>query len=499
MTDAAAAPRIAIAGLMFEANTFAPGVTGIEAFRSSTWAEGDEVLTVGGGLDSIAGAVAAARVAGAQVVPTTSAGAMSGPTVAAGVYPRLRERLLAGLAPLRGAVDGVYLQLHGAMVAEDEPDVEGDLLSAVAELMGVPVAASFDLHCHFTARMGAATPLIAGYHTLPHVDMVQTGERAMKLLLARLRGADPVIAWRKIPMITPAEGQDTNHPPVSEIMARLREMLDEPGVLDASLFMAQPWLDVPELSWAAVVVTDGRPELARSRADELARMAWERRHRVLAPKIPVERAIETAAVPPDPRRGPFVFGDGADSVSAGATGDGVEVLAALARAELTGRAQVIVTDAAAARRCVAAGLGARVTLRVGGSLATAFHTPVEISGEVVTLADGRYRSKYPPAPVDLGATAVVRVGTHLYVVITERPASQLDYQLYLRVGLDPREAHIVVTKSAGGYRAFFEPIARECLDVDTRGPSDSRLTALPYTRVDRPLYPLDADLVWAPD
>jgi len=248
VTDAAAAPRIAIAGLMFEANTFAPGVTGIEAFRSSTWAEGDEVLTVGGGLDSIAGAVAAARVAGAQVVPTTSAGAMSGPTVAAGVYPRLRERLLAGLAPLRGAVDGVYLQLHGAMVAEDEPDVEGDLLSAVAELMGVPVAASFDLHCHFTARMGAATPLIAGYHTLPHVDMVQTGERAMKLLLARLRGADPVIAWRKIPMITPAEGQDTNHPPVSEIMARLREMLDEPGVLDASLFMAQPWLDVPELS-----------------------------------------------------------------------------------------------------------------------------------------------------------------------------------------------------------------------------------------------------------
>lgn len=493
-----AAPRIAIAGLMFEANTFAPGVTGIEAFQSSTYAEGDAVLTAGGGLDSIAGAAATAWAAGAEVVPTTSAGGMSGPTVAAGVYPRLRERLLAGLAPLRGQVDGVYLQLHGAMVAEDEPDVEGDLLAAVGELMAVPVAASFDLHCHFTARMGAATPLIAGYHTLPHVDMVSTGERAMKLLLAQLRGARPVIAWRKIPMITPAEGQDTNHPPVNEIMARLAGMLDEPGVLDASLFMAQPWLDVPELSWAAVVVTDGRPELAQERADELARMAWERRTRVIAAKVPIADAIATAAVRPDPSRGPFVFGDGADSVSAGATGDGVEVLAALARAQLTGRAQVIVTDAAAARRCATAGLGARVTLRVGGSLATAFHSPVEITGEVVTLSEGRYQSKYPPAPVDVGATAVVRVGRHLHVVITERPSSQLDYQLYLRVGLDPRDAHIVVTKSAGGYRAFFEPIARDCLDVETRGPADSRLATLPFTRVDRPLYPLDADLEWSP-
>lgn len=493
--------RIAIAGLMFEANTFAPGVTDQTAFETSTFAEGDAVLTVGEGLDSIAGAVAVARAAGVEVVPTTSAGAMSGPTIAAGVYPALRERLLAGLAPLRGLVDGVYLQLHGAMVAEDEPDVEGALLEAVTELMGVPVAASFDLHCHFTARMATATPLVAGYHTLPHVDMVQTGERAMRLLLARIGGAQPVIAWRKIPMITSSEGQDTNHRPISEVMARLREVITEPGVLDASLFMTQPWLDVPELAWSAVVVTDGRQELAQRRADELAQMAWDRRERVLAPKVSVDDALATAAqMQPDPARGPFVLGDGADSVSAGATGDGVEVLAGFLRSQatggLTGRAQVVVTDAAAARRCTQAGVGAEVTLSVGGSLATAFHSPVEITGTVVTVTDGRYQSLYPPAPVDLGGAVVVRVGERVHVVVVQRPASQLDYQLYRRVGLDPRDAHVVVTKSAGGYRAFFEPIARACIDVDTHGPSDSRIERMPFTRVDRPLYPLDADLAW---
>lgn len=494
----AGAPRIAVAGLAFEANTFAPGTTGLADFEASTFVDGATVLTVGGGLDSVAGAVTTAREAGAEVVPTSLAGAMSGPVVEAGAYAVLRERLLSGLAPLRGQVDGVYLQLHGAMVAEDEPDVEGDLLTAVTTLLDVPVAASFDLHCHFTDRMGTATPLIAGYHTLPHVDMVETGARAMRLLLARLRGARPTLAWRHVPMITSAEGQDTNHPPISEVMARIAEMTTEPGILDATLFMTQPWLDVPGLSWSALVITDGDPALAQARADELATMAWERRERVLAPKAEIVSALQTAAdADPSDGLGPFVLGDGADSVSAGATGDGVEVLAVLLDHGPTARAQVIVTDARAAQRCAEAGVGAEVTLRVGGSLAPEFHTPVELTGVVVTLTDGRFQSLYPPAPADVGTTAVVRVGEHLHVVIVSRPAGQLDYQLYLSVGLDPREAHVVLTKSAGGYRAFFEPIARECIDVDTRGPSDSRLERLPFSRADRPLYPFDRDLTWS--
>lgn len=499
-----AGSRVAVAGLAFEANSFAPGRTGLDAFETSTFAEGPDVLTVGEGLDSIAGAVEVAEAAGVEVVPTTVATAMSGAPVAADAYAALRKRLLDGLAPLRGQVDGVYLELHGAMVAEDEPDTEGDLLEAVAELMGVPVAASFDLHCHFTARMGTATPLIAGYHTLPHVDMISTGARAMRLLLHQLGGARPTIAWRKIPMITPPEGQDTNHPPINEVIGRIKQMIaDEPGVLDASLFMTQPWLDVPELGWSAVVVTDGDSELAQARADEIAQMAWDRRERVLAPKISIDDALRRAAqARPDREQGPFILGDGADSVSAGATGDGVEVLEALVRHQaeggVTGKAQVIVTDAAAARQCVEAGLGAEVTLRVGGSLAPQFHHSVEITGTVVTITDGRYMSFYPPSPHDLGCAVVVQVGEHVHVVVVERPAGQLDYQLFKRVGLDPREAHIVVTKSAGGYRAFFEPIARECLDVDTKGPSDSRLGRMPFTRVDRPLYPLDPDLTWAP-
>lgn len=488
-----AGSRIAIAELMFETNSFAPGVTALTDFERS-FACGADVLRVGGGIDSIAGAVQVAQAAGAVVVPTTLAAAMSGPPVQAGAFEMLRRRLLDNLAPHVGQVDGVYLSLHGAMVAQDCEDTEGELLHAVREMVGpdVPIAYSADLHAHFTAAMAAATPLVAGYRTLPHVDIFQTGQRAMALLLAAIDGARPVLGWRKVRMMTSSEGQDTTVPPMSEVMARLAEIATESGVLEGCVFATQPWLDVTELGWSTLVVTDGDAELAQRRADELARMVWDRRHRITAPKTDAHIALKTVREGIADR--PYVFSDGADSVSAGATGDGVQVLSALLDDPVDGTVLLVVTDAAAAGALAKAGVGATTTVTVGGSLAPTFHQPITVTGTVATVCDGRYQSLYPPGAADVGTTCVLVIDGRIKVVVTSRPASQLDYQLYLRVGLDPRAAQIVVAKSAGGYKAFYAPIAAECIDIDTTGPADSRLDRMPFTRPRRPLWPFDHDL-----
>lgn len=491
--------RIAVAALIYETNSFTPGETTVEMLRNTAWADGEDLLQYGLGIDSISGAARVAAAEGAILVPTTAAGPVSGATFRSGEYAQLRTRLLDGLRPLIGTVDGVYLSLHGAMVCADQDDVEGDLMEAVAAMMNVPIAASFDLHCHFTDRMGAVTPLIAGYHTLPHIDMVETGERAMSLLLRRLRGGNPTLSWVQIPMITSSEGQDTNAEPVRSIIARLHDMMEEPAVLDGALFMTQPWLDVPELGWSALVITDNDPDLAAQYAAELANMAWEVREEVRAPKVEIAEAVShICSVEHDDAQGPFVLSDGADSVSAGAAGDGVELSAALAKAVLPGPVYTIVTDGPGAQRCHDAGVGARLDLALGGTISTQFFTPERFEGEVVSLHNTDYPSIYPPRTAQPGRAAVLRIDNGLHLVITEHPVTQLDLEPYRHVGLEPEKAHAVVAKSAGGYRAYYEPIARTCIDVATSGPSDSRLEEMPFERITRPLYPFDPGLIWTP-
>ena len=483
--------RVGVASLVYETNSFCPGVADLEEFTTRSFVEGPDVLTFGHGIDEIAGAAEVAAARGLVLVPTTAAGAASGPTVTAGAAQQLIRRLLDGLAAA-GPLDAVYLRLHGAMVSEDRDDVEGDILEGVRALVGpgVPIAVSCDLHCHFTDRMAAVTPLIAGYQTCPHIDFVETGRRAMNLLAAALDGATPVLRYRKVRMMASSEGHDTERGPLVPVIERLHAIEREPGVLDATVFLTQPWLDVRELGWTALVVTDGDPGLAQERADELAGMMWDRREDVLLRKTTLDAALERIRVSaPDER--PFIVADGADSCSAGAAGDGVVLLSRLLESPIDGPAMLIVTDEPAATACHAAGVGATVTVPVGATVTHQFFSPTSLTGRVVTLTDGRFRSLYPPADVDVGPTAVVETDGGIAVVITTRKANQLDYELYRHVGLDLSAAKLVQVKSAGGYRAFYEPLAFECIDLATPGPADSRLPRLPFTRPWSPLFPFD--------
>ncbi len=498
--------RVAVAALMFETNSFAPGRTTLADFDRGT-VRGAELFRVGGGLDSVAGAAAVAADAGVELVPLLGSYGLSGPVVESGATEVLIARVVDALSEVLADIDGVYLSLHGAMVAEDCEDVEGLLLTRVRELVGpeMPIAYSADLHAHFTAAMAAATPLVAGYRTLPHVDIRETGERAMRLLVATLDGARPVIGWRKVAMMTSAEGQDTTVAPMSEVMARVVELDSDPIVLDSCVFATQPWLDVTELGWSSVVIVDGESGQARAsrwaqrHADELGHMVWERREQITAPKT---SAAEAFAAVRSAIGGPVILSDGADSVSGGGTGDGVQILRALlAEAEpVPGPFLMVVTDAAVAAELTAAGVGATRTVTVGARLAPRFHEPVEVTGRVSIVTDGRYQSLYPPARADVGPTAVLVIDDRIHLVVTTRPASQLDHEVYRHVGWDIRQARAVVAKSAGGYKAHYGPLAVTCIDVDTTGPCDSRLDRLPFTRPARPLWPFDPALEkpWPP-
>jgi microcystin degradation protein MlrC len=484
---------VLLAGLKHEANTFVPGLTTLEDFGRRCLLVGPAVFGPERGTgQEIDGILQVATAEGIELIPTIAAHASPSGPVTEAVYEYIRGRVMAG-ARTEGRLDGVILSLHGAMVTEHSEDPEGDLVAAVRDVMGsrVPIVVCFDMHCHLTDRKTGSADAIVGYHTHPHVDFADTGVRAMRILGRALRGeVRPVVAHRKIRMIASAEKHNTNCPPMSEIMARIAAIEEEPGILAATIFPTQPWMDVAALGWSTVVVADGDRDLAQARADELGQMAWERRERFLVHKTPIHEAVEQALVS---GARPFVLTDSADSVTGGAHGDGNVLLRALLEMGYADSALLTVTDPGAVAACAATGVGGEVTMPVGGTLTPAFYRPVTLTGRVRRLSDGRYTGTLPPAPIDVGRSAVLQAGG-ISLALSERPAPTIDQEFYQHLGLEPRQATIVQVKSPGGFRAIYGPFAAGIFEIDTLGPTDSELTRLPFRKIQRPLWPFDPDL-----
>ena len=411
-------------------------------------------------------------------------------TVSTPAMSHLEEILLNGLAAAM-PVDGVLLSLHGSMVAETIDDVEGHLLGEIRTRVGpdVPIAMSLDHHANITRQMIEHCDLLVGYQSLPHIDMFETGQRTAELLLSRLRGEiTPTVAWRKIPMITPADRFFTTMEPMKTWFDAARALEARPEVLSVSLFPVQPWLDVPELGWTTVVVTDGDAALAQELADELAAMAWERRELFFEEKVPPEEAVRQAVAI---EGGPVVIADGSDSVNSGAPGDSTHLLTALLSQSIGGAAFVTVVDPEAVESALAAGIGSEVTLDVGGKRDRIFSQPVKVSGRVTRTSNGRFTiGGHLGADIDMGRTVVVDTG-EVQVVLSEQVGAGHDPMVYRHIGLEPAEAKIVVVKTPVGFRLAYSSIMKASVLADCPGLSPSDLRILDYTKAPRPLFPLD--------
>lgn len=485
-------PRVLVGSIQHEVHSFVPGTTALDAFERGGVHVGPAMLDDLDGSE-LGGAAAVARDRGITLVPTLRTHGGSGPRIEAEAYDHIEARLL-GLAREAGPVDGVFLSLHGAMATTDCDDPEARLVNRIRALVGpsVPIVVSHDLHAHVTDSMLAADAVV-GYRTCPHTDIAETGARAMQVLADTLAGrVRPVTRRRRLSVLTSAEAHDTTDGPLAAFQARARELEAEPGVVSVSIFATQPWMDVADVGWSVVVVTDDDPPLAQRCADRLARELWEARSTYAVSKTPIPQALEMAARHRSVDR-VAVLADGADSPSAGSRGDGVALLGEMVRGGSDLRGLMLVTDPRAVDIAATAGAGSDLELDLGATLSPDWFEPVHVHARVVRVTGGAYRSQYPPVRVDAGRTAVLEVGNQT-VVATENPVMQLDIEPYSRLGLDPTTYDLVQVKSAGGYRAHWTPLASVLVDLDTRGPCDSELTELPYRNISRPLWPFDPEL-----
>lgn len=490
--------KVLVGTIMHELNSFIEGTVDWDVFERLGLFRGSDVLTKTEG-SCIEGAVEVAAQRNIELIPTVYGFAGAGPAVEESVYRQLADELLDGVRAHRDDLAAVYLPLHGAMGTTERDDPEGDLIHDVRAIVGpdIPIAVTLDLHTHMTDRMIAGADILIGFETCPHIDIPETGARAMALLADAIDGTTrPVAAHRKIRLMASSEAHDTTFGPLTSMQARAREFEQRPGILSVSILATQPWMDVPDLGWSATVIADGDRDLAQQAADELARELWDARETYHVVKAPIPDAVAQAeAMAADPSvDGPLVVADGADSPSAGSSGDGTSLLAHLLERETDLETMLIVTDPEAVQVASQAGEGATIDIELGGKLSPRFFSPLMVrSAKVVTVTSGPYRSLYPPAMVDPGATVVLAI-RNIRVVVTEHPVFQLDLEPFSRLGLDPASAQLVQAKSAGGFRAYFSPIAANILDLDTIGPCDSNLPRLPFERITRPLWPFDPDI-----
>lgn len=486
-------PRILIASCEQEISSFNPVLGSYEDFRIE---RGDEVVEVNEGKGTtLRGAIDVLREAGADIVPTYAAFACSAGPLADEPFERIAKEFLEALKPHAGQVDGVYFSLHGSMASPGELDPEGYLLEESRKILGedVPIVISLDLHGVLTAKMCRHINGISMYHTYPHVDFVETGERAARLLLSIVRGeVKPAIARVPIPAIVRGTELVTETGCFGEQVRHIRKLISGGSAIGGGFLICNPFTDVPELCSQAVVVTNDDEATAVREATKVAQDFWANRARMQTKLIGLEDAVREASR----RKGPVEFTDAADAPSSGATGDSNAILAEMVRQNYPHSVLAPLTDAPAAKSAFQAGIGATFRARLGGSLDPRY-TPLELDVTVEMLSDGKFFLESWGTPENGGPTAVLRSG-EMTIIVTSRPVNLFDRALFLAHGRDPQRFHSIIVKSPHCQPQFFDDWCEVNLNVDAPGSTSANIRSLGHKIAHRPLYPLDLDATFDP-
>ncbi len=487
-------PKILIAECRQEVSSFNPVLSHYDDFKIL---EGDKIFELKSARQEIAGALNVFEKRSAiQIIPTYSAHSItSGGHLAGDDFNRIASEFLQSIKAVP-PVDAVYFSLHGSMVSEGEEDPEGFLLQESRKILGeaIPIVTSLDMHGILTDRMVKHSDAIVVFHTYPHVDFYETGERAAKLLLKILDdGVKPVTAKVEIPALVRGDELKTETGLFGQSIRKAQAIENSPRGLSAGMFIGNPFTDVPDLRSYSLVVTDNDRELAESEALNLAHGFWEVREKLQAPLDSMEDAVRIAKE----TKGTVILFDAADATSSGASGDSNAIMRALIDASYKGRVLLPIVDSQAVNAAFENGVGSIIETQVGGFLDAKRFSPLSVKARVRLLSDGMFINESYQRMWNSGLTAVLEADNYT-IVVTSRPVDLYDRSLFLAMGQDPKNFDLVVVKSPHCQYQFYEEWAACHVNVDAPGSTSANLKSLGHTRCARPVFPLDDDVTFNP-
>lgn len=483
--------RLAIGGFLHESHSFAP--------RPATYADflqpgGFPRLQRGPGLIDavratsvpVAGAIAVAEAAGADLVPLSWCFANPSAPVTDDAFERICAMLIDELAKALdgGTIDGVYLDLHGAAVADSFPDAEGELLRRVRALIGtLPLTISLDPHANLTKQMVDLSDALVPFRTYPHIDMKEAGAQATRLLLQRIaRGAPWAHAFRQLDFWLPLGTQCTMMQPMEGVMAERATMARRDGVAELAFCFGFPFADFADCGAAIAAYADTQ-QVADATADAFAAHVNGKERDFAQDTLSAADAIAEAKRIAASARRPVVIADTQDNPGGGGHGDTTGLLAEAVRQGAVGAVFCLVNDAGSAAACHAAGQGADVALSLGGK---SDGMPFACTARIERLAEGVFTLTGPMGkgnPADLGKCALISIAPGIRVMIVSRKMQALDQAILRHVGIEPSEVPILALKSSVHFRADFAPIAERILVAIAAGPVVADPATLPFQHV----------------
>jgi microcystin degradation protein MlrC len=493
--------RLLLAMMKHETNTFSPVVTDLKRFRAWGLHEDAAVVTAYRGTNHpLAAFIDSAEAAHAEIVTPVAAEAMPSGLVQKEAYDYLCGRILSALRD-QGPFDGAMLDLHGAMVAEPDWDAEGGLLEAMRQIApDLPIAVTFDMHGNITERVVRHCTVLNCYKSYPHTDMYVTGKACADVFMRALRGeVKPVMSYGALPLLAQTLRMGTADFPMREMQQMTRDEENRPAILLASVFGGFPMADIPQVGLSAIVVADAHQASAEAARDRLLDFAWQHRADFIYQHEPLAQAVARAKTITEQ---PIVLLDHADNVGSGGTSDSMVVIREVIAQGLTDVAVGAVWDPEAVQLMMKAGVGATLTLDLGGKSDMpsigAKGEPLRLTGRVRRLSDGEWTVRgpmYTGTNVTTGPTAVFE-SEGLSIVLTSLHHEPWDAGIFTSVGIDPAHCRYLLLKSRIHYRAGFSPYEKARVTLDGVGVTTSDNSLLSYRSSNRPLYPVHPEAQW---
>lgn len=437
-----------------------------------------------------------------QAVHTIVASANPCGKVTDDAWAKLAGIILAA-AKNQGPFDGVLLSLHGAMVTESFDDAEGQLLTQVRQIVGpkVPIAITLDLHANLSLRMTEMANIVCSYRTYPHIDMRDRGQQAGELLEQAMAGKiKPRTVLARRPQLMGVNGGRSDEGPMVPMLEQARRYENEPGILCVSINGGFSLADIYDVGPSVTVTYDESTAGAAQRAEEikesLADEMWRTRDIVTNTYLTPEQAAAIASNH-DGKGKPLIIADYADNPGAGTYGDSTTLLKALLDAGVSDVAFGLIRDPEAVSHLKNYKEGQSATIRLGGKVDPRFGgSSLSLTGKVLRVTDGKFVCQgpmYQGITKNLGPTVVFQVDG-IEILITTNLLQLLDRQMFVANGIIPENKRVVVVKSMQHFRAAFEPMASRVIVCDGGGLATPARGKLPFSRVRRPLWPLDLDI-----